>query len=306
MNDAIDEIKIELFQRKRELEAQHDAICRVQHMAEELITLGFRVALTVESEDALTITLRIVLGEGFLPEMPKTVLVHEVVVPDDAIDPVPDAPATDEDAQNDEVPPPPEEFETPPKPAPAAKKAGQHTRWSENEIDQAKKILLDGGTAKDVARATGRAVPASQAKCVELRRDINRQRGSGGFKYKQPRKIPEPLKSATSSPVAPSPQSLPEVRDGGPGPTRAADVPATERQVEADLNALGYAGGWDAQLDMELVELMVGGSTPDRAAHILDITRPQIVERFRALCPDPTPENQTKLLAVLRRRSNEE
>jgi hypothetical protein len=97
--------------------------------------------------------------------------------------------------------------------------------------------------------------------------------------------------------AVPAEAGAPE-RAPGPDP-----VPGWLRTLRAHLDALGHDDGWTPTRDRDLVRMLSGGWSTARAAEALGIQRDALVARFRALCPEPTPETQRRLLAELELRA---
>ncbi len=171
--------------------------------------------------------------------------------------------------------------------APPEKARKQAPRWSAEEITTAKRMLRDGAGPRAISEAVGRPLPATNFKLRRLRAEVAEEDAACEPKPAQDKAVEQSKPQCT-------PLMRPPVSDAGS---------FTERQIDARLDAIGYSDGWDANLDLEMVELLAGGTSALDAATILETTRNKVIERFRTLCPNATIDEQQKLLVVLRRRA---
>lgn len=127
-----------------------------------------------------------------------------------------------------------------------------------------------------------------------------------------PEALPEPLPEAAPQPAPePLPEALPEpavVRAVAPGGL-PPDLSAEERRIWVYLDNLGYKGIWNADLDHELVEMLVGGTKAAQVALDLAIDAGAVKSRWVHLSAcilddkaRPTITGQKHLLAVLKAR----
>lgn len=151
--------------------------------------------------------------------------------------------------------------------------------WSVLEIEAAKHILRADGSERDVAVKVGRELNAVSVACKKFRREIAREDAERMTKA-------EPVTKSPPVPVS-------------------KDVPFEERQVEAHLNSLGYVEPWDPDLDLEMAVLIASGTKAAHVADIFELTKTQVIDRWKHLCPVVTIENQKRLLSALRRRAGQ-
>lgn len=85
-----------------------------------------------------------------------------------------------------------------------------------------------------------------------------------------------------------------------------------QRQIDYHLTEVGYRGGWDAELDLELVEGLAQGRKAAEVAMDLDLDPKAVAERFRVLSypirddrDRPTIDGMKDLAEVLRHRVKE-
>ncbi len=266
MNDHLDTIKADLQRRAAALERQRRAIGMVDQLLRDLTALDIEHSIAVDKGGS-AITL--------------CILAPGIADPQKALPP----PAAESDA-----PPPPERPASPPAAAPVEKidipqapkaKARSALRWTEEEDERAIQLTLEGKTAREVAAALGRPLSGTKYRIGQnLRARIEARRG-------QPAPAAPVTASAPTSAAAPCDASL----------------SPSDRSVEARLNALGYVKPWDSTLDLEMVELLISGTKAAHAAEILEIPKHQVINRWHRLCPDPTFENQKRLITALRRRA---
>jgi len=192
-------------------------------------------------------------------------------------------------------------------------------RWSDKEIATAKRLLREGAGPKEISRAVGRSYQATSFKLRSLRKEVAEE-DAGGAEARPAEPGPQVPPAGVSPATPKAPEAAASGRQGAPV-LAATDAPMSDRQVETvqpaggllarrmierRLDKLGYAAGWDPDLDLEMVELLLGGTKAQDVAIILEMTRDQVVKRFQDLCPDPTIDKQEKLLGVLRARAGKE
>ncbi len=185
--------------------------------------------------------------------------------------------------------------------------------WCPRELAVAREVALAGGTAKDVAsRCPDRTLKACEVRLVRIRKEL---RAEGQTVPTRPPFGRRPAPAA----VQQKPANKPERQMSGPASAPAAtaplwqsarafdpSTPAADRAIEAHLNALGYKAPWDAGLDFEMFELLSRGTLAAEAAKILEVTKPDLIERSWALRLDDKIDTQTRTLAALKRRAGKE
>lgn len=104
-------------------------------------------------------------------------------------------------------------------------------------------------------------------------------------------------------------QRLSVLRNAPPAPPAR---PMWWREIEAELNALGYRDGWNAEADLMIVEAIAAGDDLQITADALGCEVSQMRARLIAMTPQcvdargrrkMTPEFQAQLLEVLRARA---
>lgn len=83
-------------------------------------------------------------------------------------------------------------------------------------------------------------------------------------------------------------------------PPRQADSPAPSTQAPAP----DAAAAWTVQRDIQLVEELGKGRKCAAVAEDLGVTKAEAAARFRALCPQPGPDTQKRVLEQLRERAS--
>lgn len=291
MSDALDKLKEEQAQSAIKLDREVSALAMIEHLHKELTSLGFEPVLEVVDGPRQPINLNVRLqwsGENCAPE------VEEKCEP--VADTEPEVPA----------------------PVSVEKQTVGWQAWSNKDVAKIETALEAGWEIAEIHEM----FPSRTRKAVIVRvsrvREATRSKAvSAGAK--PPVERIDLRKKNTPTPPAPPPASDPvppaappvavsESREIGGGQdctTGATDVPLAERRVETMLNALGYVAPWDAGLDLEMVDLLVSGSSAAQAAQILEIKKNHLVDRWKRLLPEPTIENQQTLLTVLRRRAKQ-
>lgn len=119
-----------------------------------------------------------------------------------------------------------------------------------------------------------------------------------------------PVVAEPAAPVeADVPAAAPDLAAESDGFAMPEGLTAEARRIWAYLDGLGYKGRWDAEIDHELVEMLVGGSRAAQVALDLDIDAAAVKSRWVLLSncildakARPTIDGQKTLLAVLRAR----
>lgn len=169
--------------------------------------------------------------------------------------------------------------------------------WSEDEIATATEILRRGGTCSDVAAALNRGAPNVHWRCNKIKAQLV-------AKKDQPKPEPKPEPAAQGS-VPPQPAPV-APRSPAPGGSSdgVAEQPATVRQVQAHLNALGHIAPWTAAKDLKLAAGIARGDGLGATAEALGVEKGEALARWKALCPVVTIDSQRLLLEELRKRAD--
>lgn len=106
--------------------------------------------------------------------------------------------------------------------------------------------------------------------------------------------------------IAPAPVAAPADRGAATVPE---DMHGEPRRIWEYLDGVGYKGRWDAELDHEMVEMLLGGAKPAQVALDLDVDAGAIKARWLILSncildakARPTIDGKKHLLAVLKAR----
>lgn len=160
-----------------------------------------------------------------------------------------------------------------------------HTQKS-NQIPAGQPAVVAG--PDPVAEPAAQAVPAA---------------GGQGPEAREPESGPGMPAPDMGQARAPAPEA------GGAG---TSSLHGRQREIDAHLSALGYRGGWDAELDLELVEGLAQGRKPAELAMDLDQDAKALTDRFRVLSAPirddrdrPTIAGMQDLAVVLRHRVKE-
>ena len=294
---ALTDLQAQIRAERMRLGARETALTRIGRLAKSLEGAGLTFSVAVSGQ---TIGITIELGAQLALPAPDT-------DPGEASAPEP-PPARAEGKM-------PEQPRTPAAPAPgiAIPTPTRSGGWCPRELAVAREVALAGGTAKDVAsRCPDRTLKACEVRLVRIRKEL---RAEG---HTVPTRPPFGRRPAPAA-VQQKPANKPERQMSGPASAPAAtaplwqsarafdpSTPAADRAIEAHLNALGYKAPWDAGLDFEMFELLSRGTFVAEAAKILEVTRPDLIERCRALRLDDKIDTQTRTLAALKRRAGKE
>lgn len=191
------------------------------------------------------------------------------------------------------APQPVDEADDPPKPAPP-KMAGPFAPWTAEDDALVRRLKAAGETAAEIGARIGRT-----AKAVEMR--VQRL-GNIDAKAKEP--------EAASPPPVETPPA--------PEPARPDDaLPVSQKlsvegqQLMSYLDGIGYARGWSAARDLDLVDGVTRGTPKDIIADQLGIERRDLDARFIEISSWPgirgktglTLDGQALLLSILRLRA---
>lgn len=159
----------------------------------------------------------------------------------------------------------------------AGRRANVARSWTDAEDRRAWDLRKRGMTAAMIARELGRPVEGTGWRL----RNVLPAKMAG---MEQPSRSPDP--------VTPAPVQAPQ------------PLPAWHRDINAELNALGYKSPWSAALDLDLVERLARGEKLPVIALDFGIDVSAAKARWTALTPNGVSlKFQEQLLTVLRARA---
>lgn len=173
-------------------------------------------------------------------------------------------------------------------------------QWSQDEDRKLCELRATGRTYLEISRELDRSKRACELRYNKIRR----QEHSSVPPIEQAAPEEAPNRGAViAATAAPAPEAAtPSPRGASPAFGASLDRLAA---VEKHLDRCADDGWTDAD-DLHLVRALARG---DKASHIatdLAIEPEAIIQRFRRLCPDPTPERQADLIRALSRRAERE
>ncbi|MEO1637752.1 MAG: hypothetical protein AAFU41_00725 [Pseudomonadota bacterium] len=207
-----------------------------------------------------------------------------------------DEPAMEAEEKPAVLPDPPPPF--PPRPVPVDTSCDKPQPWSSEEDATMVRIMAEGGTAKDVADATGRPVP--------------------GIKYRAYHKLKTRIAEAKAARAAGKVQDKPNH-----SPISATSIRAQQQKIENDTTRLDEPfnsvergiehriGMFDAseiftpQMDLQIAEALLKGEGAVGAAELHpDLSAGDVRDRWLKINQYPGDlDHQKALLKVLRRRA---
>lgn len=161
--------------------------------------------------------------------------------------------------------------------------------WTEEELESIRRVIRTGGSARDAERLIeGRTKSAVHTRYYNLKKAMK-----AGGTLDSPSKPPEPK---------PDPEPVPceaQVTEQAK-PFSNEALPYSDKAIIARLRHLGHVEPWTPALDVELVDLLLTGTKSGAAAEILEISKDDVVARFKRLCPDTNPDAQRQVLRILK------
>ncbi|MBB3995289.1 hypothetical protein GGR95_002944 [Sulfitobacter undariae] len=284
------------------------ALSEIGQFGERLSELG--IAFEVLPINADRIEISVVIG-GFgdervqaavMPQFKSRAAAQGVVAPAVVVE-QPVQPTEPEKAAGPEKP-----AKAKPMKAKSAKKAFITGPWSEGDRDLARKMIVDGFSNGEIAKKLGRHAGACNFMLKELRELV------AGDRPVAPKPVVKSSVAAASikAPVEvtdrPAAKQLPariaaEVK--APVAATLAERPYAERVIISHLDAVGYAGDWNAERDLELVEEICRGSNLAVVATELQIGFAAAQDRWRLLNSNVGDlQHQKRLVAILKERAN--
>ena len=190
-------------------------------------------------------------------------------------------------------------------------------RWTQSEIKCTDDLLDQGKTSKQIAKALGRKPSAVSVFVAGLRKQRGDSKAGGTAaglskpaKAKAVKRQLVPGKDLALKPRVPvrNEPEQPSLKGGASDQAElsgtAGDRPYAERSIIAHLDAVGYASGWTAVRDFELVEELCKGANLGVVAIELQVGFDAAKERWKLLnVAIGDLGHQVRLCRILRERA---